>query len=151
MSLEERLQDDLKDAMRKGDATRRSVIRYLRAQIHDLQIARQADLDDDDVIGVLSRQAQQTRDSIEAFRSGNREDLVVKEEAELTIILEYLPEQMSEEELASLAAQAIEEVGATGPQDMGKVMGRLMPQIRGKAEGKAASAVVSSLLKDRVE
>ncbi len=147
MSLQERLQQDLKEAMRKGDAPRRSLIRYLRAQIQDQEIARRTTLDDDAIIGLLGKQAQQRRESIDAFKRGNRQDLVDKEEAELAMIMEYLPQQLSEEELASLAKDAIEEAGASSPRDIGKVMGLLMPQIRGKAEGKAASAVVSSLLK----
>ena len=147
MSLQEKLQDDLKDAMRKGDATRRSTIRLLRSEIGNQEIARQADLEDDDVIDLLGKQAQQRRDSIEAFKQGDRQDLVDKEEAELAIILQYLPQQMSRDEITTLAQQAVEEIGAAGPQDMGKVMGRLMPQVRGKAQGKDVSAVVSELLK----
>ena len=133
--------------MRKGDSTRRSVIRYVRSKIHDEEIARLATLDDDAIIDQLGKQAQQRRDSIEAFRSGNRQDLVEKEEAELAIILEYLPEQMSSEEIAEVAQAAVEEVGAAGPGDMGKVMGRVMPHVRGRADGKAVSQVVSGLLK----
>ena len=147
MSLRKKLQDDLKDAMRKGDATRRSTIRLLRSEIGNQEIARQADLEDDDVIDLLGKQAQQRRDSIEAFKQGNRQDLVDKEEAELAIILQYLPKQMPHDEITTLAQQAVEEIGAAGPQDMGKVMGRLMPQVRGKAQGKDVSAVVSELLK----
>ena len=147
MSLRGRLDDDLKESMRQRDSIRRSVIRYVRSELHNQEIANRTPLDEDGIVGVLSKQAQQRRESIEAFRSGNRDDLVAKEEAELAIILEYLPEQMSQEELASLARRAIEEVGATGPQDMGKVMGHLMPQIKGRAEGRSASAIVSDLLK----
>lgn len=147
MSLRGRLDEDLKEAMRQRDSTRRSVIRYVRSELHNQEIASRKPLDEDGIVGVLSKQAQQRRESIEAFRSGNRDDLVAKEEAELAIILEYLPKQMSQEELASLARRAIEEVGATGPQHMGKVMGHLMPQIRGRAEGRSTSAIVSDLLK----
>ena len=147
MSLRGRLDDDLKESMRRRDSTRRSVIRYVRSELHNQEIASRMPLDEDGIVGVLSKQAQQRRESIEAFRSGNRNDLVAKEEAELAIILEYLPEQISQEELASLARRAIEEVGATGPQDMGKAMGHLMPQIRGRAEGRSASTIVLDLLK----
>ena len=147
MSIQARLEEDLKEAMRKGDAPRRAVIRYLRSEIHNEEIAKQTKLEDDGVIGVLSRQAQQCRDSIEAFASGNRQDLVEKEKAELAIIFEYLPEQMSDDEITGVAQQAIDQVGATGPQDMGKVMGRVMPQVKGKAEGRKVSAIVTELLK----
>lgn len=147
MLLQEKLQEDLKSAMRGGDSTRRSVIRYLRSEIGNEEKSRQETLDDDAVIDVLGKQVKQRRESIEAFTKGGRQDLVDKEEAELAIVLEYMPEQMTEEEITSLAKAAIEEIGASGPQEMGKVMGRLMPQVRGKAEGKTVSAVVSGLLK----
>ena len=112
MSLKQRLEDDLKDAMRQGDTLRRSVIRYVRSEIHNQEIAGRKELDDDGVTGVLGRQAQQRRDSIEAYAQGNRADLVEKEKAELVIILDYLPEQMSAEEITGLVRRAIEEVGS---------------------------------------
>ena len=133
--------------MRKGDVLRRSVIRLLRSEIHNEEIAKRARLEDDGIIGVLSRQAQQRRESIEAFEQGNRQDLVEKEKAELGIILEYLPQQMSREEISVLVRQAIQETGATGPSDMGKVMGRVMPQVKGKAEGREINSIASDLLK----
>ena len=149
MTLQQRLKDELADAMRSGDTTRRSVIRYVRSQIQDQEIANKSPLGDEEVAVVLGRQAQQRRDSIDAFQKGNRPDLVEKEEAELAIILEYLPQQLSDEEIDGLARTAIEQVAAGGPRDMGKVMGALMPHVRGKAEGKRVSAVVSRLLKER--
>ena len=133
--------------MRKGDVLRRSVIRLLRSEIHNEEIAKRARLEDDGIIGVLSRQAQQRRESIEAFEQGNRQDLVEKEKAELGIILEYLPQQMSREEISVLVRQAIQETGATGRSDMGKVMGRVMPQVKGRAEGREINAIASDLLK----
>ena len=133
--------------MRKGDVLRRSVIRLLRSEIHNEEIAKLARLEDDGIIGVLSRQAQQRRESIEAFEQGNRQDLVEKEKAELGIILEYLPQQMSREEISVLVRQAIQETGATGQSDMGKVMGRVMPQVKGRAEGREINAIASDLLK----
>ena len=146
MSLQAKLDEDLKHAMRQGDVLRRSVIRLLRSEIRNEEINKRIDLDDDAVIGVLSRQAQQRRESIEAFTKGDREDLADKEKAELAIILEYLPAQMSPEEIGALIQQAVQEVGATGPQDMGKVMGWVMPRVRGKAEGHAVSATASEML-----
>ena len=142
MSLRARLEQDLRDSMRRGDAPLRSVMRYLRAEIRNEEIASQTDLDDDGITRVLGRQAQQRRDSIEAYAEGNRQDLVDKEKAELVIILEYLPEQMSAEEIARLVRQAVDEVGAMGPQDMGKVMGLVMPQVSVRAEGRQVSAIV---------
>ena len=147
MSLKTRLENDLKDAMRGGDTLRRSVIRLLRSEIQNEEKAAQKDLDDDGVLQVLSRQVKQHRDSIDAFAQGGRQDLVDKEKAEMAVILEYLPEQLSREEIAGLVTQAIEETGADSQADMGKVMGRVMPQIKGRAQGADVSAVVMELLK----
>ena len=133
--------------MRDKDALRRSVLRYLRSEIHNEEIASQKELDDEGILRVLSRQAQQRRDSIEAYESANRQDLVDKENGELAIILEYLPQQLSRDEISELVNQAIEEVGATGPADMGKVMGKIMPQVRGRAEGREVNAIVSEQLR----
>lgn len=146
MTLQARLQEDLKEALRSGDELRKSVLRFLRSEIRYQEIAEQRALDDEGVIKVLSRLAQQRRDSIEAFKQGNRPDLVEKEMAELGIILQYLPQQMSREEIVELVRKAIQETGAMGPRDMGKVMGRVMPQVRGRAEGRMVSAIVAELL-----
>ena len=150
MTLKDRLYDDLKAAMRSRDDARKSVIRLLRAAIHGEEkpgTREPIELDDDGVIAVLGRQAKQRRDSIDAFRQGGRQDLVDKEEAELAIIAEYLPQQMTEEEVRALATEAIANVGASGPQEMGRVMGSLMPQVKGKADGKMVSGIVTELLK----
>ena len=147
MSLKTRLENDLKDAMRGGDTLRRSVIRLMRSEIQNEEKASQKDLDDDGVLQVLSRQVKQHRDSIDAFAQGGRQDLVDKERAEMAVILEYLPEQLSRDEIAGLVTQAIEETGADSQADMGKVMGRVMPQIKGRAQGADVSAVVMELLK----
>ena len=121
MTMKSRLEDDLRQAMRDRDTLRRDVIRYMRSEIRNQEIRVQDDLDDQGVIQVLSRQAQQRRDSIEAFSEANRNDLVEKEQAELAIIIEYLPQQMSREEITELVRQVVTEVGAEGPGDMGKV------------------------------
>lgn len=147
MPLQTRLQEDLKQAMRNKDALRRSVLRYLRSEIHNAEITQQKELDDEGVLAVLSRQAQQRRDSIEAYESANRQDLVERERGELAIILEYLPQQLTRTEIDELVEQAIADTGASGPSDMGKVMGRLMPQVRGRAEGREVSAAASAALR----
>lgn len=147
MPIQARLQEDLKQAMRSKDAVRRSVLRYLRSEIHNEEIAKQTELDDDGIIVVLTRQVQQRRDSIEMCEAANRQDLVDKEKGELAIIFEYMPQQMSTEEITDVVRQAIQDAGAAGPGDMGKVMGRIMPQVRGKADGKEISSIVSEELK----
>ena len=147
-TLKTKLEDDLKQAMRERNAQRRDVIRYIRSEIRNQEIRLRRDLEDDDAIQVLSRQAQQRRDSIEAFQSANRQDLVEKERAELEIITEYLPQQMGEDEIRALVAQTVAETGAVGPRDMGKVMSAIMPQVRGRAEGRQVSALVSEKLRE---
>ena len=137
--------------MRSGDAPRRSVLRMLRSAIQSQEKDSQTSLDDEGVTAVLMRQAKQRRDSIAAFEDGGRQDLVDKEKAELEVIFEYLPPQMSEEEIESVARTAIKELSARGPQDIGRVMGRVVPQIREKADGRSISTVVSRLLKDMAE
>lgn len=146
MGLRERLEEDLKKAMRERDVVRRSVIRFVRSEVHNEEIALQKPLDDAGIVGVLSRQVRQRRESIGEFRKGQREDLVQREEAELAVIQEYLPTQLTMEELTALAQGVVREMGAKGPGDKGKVMGKLMSQVRGKAEGSAVNEVVSKLL-----
>ena len=147
MTLKEQLTEDLKDAMRQGDALRRTTIRFVLSAIHNDEIAKQTDLDEAGVIQVLTKQAQQRRDSIESFQDADRPDLIDKEQSELDIISAYLPEQMSEGEVKALVQQALADSGATGPQDMGKVMKELMPKTRGKADGKIVSSLVNEALR----
>ena len=148
MTLKDRLNDDLKDAMRSRDALKRNTIRLLLSAIGYEEIARkQGDLDDEAVTQVLTKQAQQRRDSIEAYTKGGRADLVAQEEAELAIVSAYLPAPLSAEEIGALVDAAIADAGASGPQDMGKVMGRVMPQVRGRADGRQVSALVNQRLR----
>ena len=146
MPLQEKLVNDLKEAVLNRDKLKKTVIRYLRSAIHDTEIERKTVLDDESIIDILTKQAKQRRDSIEAFRSGNRLDLVETEEAELAIIMEYLPQQMTETEIEGLAQKAVDQSGAKTAKEIGKVMSILMPQLKGKADGKVVSKVVSKLL-----
>lgn len=151
MPLKEQLKEDLKDAMRQGDVERRSTIRFLLSAIHNDEIARQTEVDNDGVIQVLTKQAQQRRDSIKAYQDANRQDLADKELSELAIIAAYLPEQMTEDEVREAVQQALADTGASGPQDMGKVMKQLMPTVRGKADGKMVSSMVNEMLRGMAE
>jgi len=146
LALQERLMADLKKAMKSGDKTRLSVVRMARAAIKNAEIAKGNPLDDAGVIDVLSKEAKQHRESIAEFSKANRQDMVAGEEAELAVILEYLPQQMSREEVVTIARQVIEEVGAQGPRDKGRVMSKLMPQLKGKAEGRLINEIVTQLL-----
>jgi hypothetical protein len=148
MSSQQRLRDDLKEAMRKGDKGRVSVIRMVLAAIKNAEIAHRAPLDDSGILGVIAKEARQHRESIEAFTKGERPDLVAAEESQLAVLTEYLPQQMSHEEIVVAARRLIEEMGARGPADKGKVMPKLMAELRGRAEGKEINAVVTELLAD---
>lgn len=150
MTLKSKLQTDLEQAMRNQDTLRRGVIRYIRSEIHNQEIAKQADLDDTGVLGVLTQQAQQRRDSIQAYTDGHRSDLADQEKSELAIILEYLPEQLTRQEIITVVDQVIHETGAKDRNDIGKVMSKLMPQLRGKAEGKEVNLIVTEKLRNSV-
>ena len=149
MALKETLSNDMKDAMRQRDTLKRDTIRLLLSAIGYEEKAKRTDsLPDDAVLQVLSKQAQQRRDSIEAYQKGDRPDLVAKEEAELVIVTQYLPQPLTAEEIEEIVQAAISEVSPTGPQDMGKVMGKVMPQVRGRADGKQVSAHVNQTLRN---
>ena len=144
--LKERLNNDLKQAVRAGDKVRRSVIRLVLAAVQNAEIARQAALEDNDILGVIAKEVRQRQESIEAFKQGNRDDLVAQEEAEQAVLQEYLPRQMTRDEIVAEARRVIEEVGAQGPSDKGKVMPKLIAQLKGKADGREINTVVTELL-----
>jgi len=144
--LKDRLNGDLKQAMKGGDKVRRSVIRLVLAAIKNAEIARQTALEDTDILGVIAKEVRQRQESIEAYKQGNRQDLVTQEETEMAILQEYLPEQMGREEIIEAARRVINEVGAQGPGDKGKVMPGLIAQLKGRADGREINAVVTELL-----
>jgi hypothetical protein len=145
-SLKQRLAEDVKQAARSGDRIRRSAIRLLLAAINNAEIARQAALEDADILGIIAKEVRQRQESIEAFKQGNRPDLVAQEEAELAVLKEYLPQQMTREEIVEAARRVIAEVGAQGPGDKGKVMPKLIAQLKGRADGREINAIVTELL-----
>jgi len=147
MSLLDVLNQDLKTAMKSGDEVSKRTIRGLKAAITRAEKDKgNQPLSDEEIIIVLQKQAKQRRDSIEAYQQAGRDDLVAEEQAELEVINLYLPRMMSEDEIRAAASQVIDEVGASGPRDMGKVMGKLMPQLRGKADGRQVNQIVRELL-----
>jgi uncharacterized protein YqeY len=146
MNLAQKVRSDLEQSIRKKDQLRCSVLRMVLASIRNAEIAQQKALDDVGIIVVIDKEAKMRRESIEAFEKGSRPDLVAKEKAELAILLEYLPEQMSREEIIAAARKVISELGATSPKDKGKVMSQLMPQLKGRAQGQEVSDVVLELL-----
>jgi uncharacterized protein len=146
MALKDRIQQALKEALKQQRTIELSTLRLLLSEIKNAEIAAQKPADDDRVLEVIAREAKRRRESIEAFRQGNREDLVAREEAELALLITYLPEQMTRDEIVKAARQVVETVGARGPGDKGRVMSQLMPQIKGKADGREVSDVVDELL-----
>jgi len=144
--LKQKLTDDLTRALKSGDTVRRTVIRLVMAAIKNAEIARQSSLSDADILGIIAKDVRQHRESIEAFKQGNRSDLVAREETELAILDEYLPQQMTREEIVEAARRVIEEIGAQGPGDKGKVMPKLIAQLKGRADGREINTVVTELL-----
>jgi uncharacterized protein YqeY len=148
-TLKSRIQEALKRAVKRRQGVEVSTLRLLLSGIKYAEIAQQKPADDTKVLDVISREVKRHRESIEAFKKGSRDDLVAQEEAELAILVSYLPEQMNREEVIAAARQAIDAVGATGPNDKGRVMAQLMSQLKGRADGKEVSEMVSDLLAAR--
>lgn len=146
MTLKERLNEDMKAAMKAREELRLSVLRLARAAIVNAEVAKGAELDDAGVVEVLEKEAKKRRESIEEFTKAGRADLAEKEQKELDILTAYLPQAMSTEELRALVRECIAEVGATSRKDIGAVMKVLMPKIRGRADGKAANQIVQEML-----
>lgn len=148
MSLNERLTEDMKAAMKAGPAgkVRLDTIRFLKAALKNVEIDKKASLTDEDVLGVITKQVKQLKDSIEEFEKAGRTDLVDKAKAEVEVLSGYLPAQMSADEVRDLARQIVAEVGAQGPKDMGKVMGPLVTRTKGRADGKLVQQIVKELL-----
>jgi uncharacterized protein YqeY len=146
MSLKEQLNESMKTAMKARDNLRLSAVRMVRSMIKNREIDSKAELDDQGIIEVISTLAKQRRESIKMYQEGNRTDLVEKEEAELAIMLEFLPAQLSTEEISALIDRIISETGAQGAKDMGKVMKMITPLTTGKADGKSVSDAVKQKL-----
>ena len=144
--LKAKLNEDLREAMRSGNTVKRDTIRYLLADIKNTEIARRETLDEAGIIGVAAKEVRQRQESIDAFKAGNRPDLVAKEEAELAVIKSYMPQPASREEIVKTAERIISEVGARGPGDKGKVMPKVIAEFKGKAGGQEINAVVTDLL-----
>ena len=146
MSISERLNNDLKEAMRGGDKLALETIRSLRGAIKNKEIEKGDKLTEEEILQVLQKAAKQRRESIKQYTEGGRPELAEAEQKELDIIASYLPEQMSAEEITAIAKEVIEETGAASMADMGKVMGRIMPRVKGKADGNEVNRIVKMLL-----
>ncbi|KLV27322.1 hypothetical protein CHH55_21200 [Niallia circulans] len=146
MSLLERLNNDMKQAMKNKEKDKLVVIRMIKAAIQNESIKLGRDLSEEDELSVLSREVKQRKDSLHEFEKAGREDLVDKIRAELKHVEIYMPEQLSEEELAEIVKQAIADTGASSKKEMGKVMAALMPKVKGKADGSLVNKLVQQHL-----
>ena len=148
MSLKERIESDLKDAIRKGDVAGKRALRTLMTTISRAEREGETlrELSDEEIVQLIAREVKKREEAIEAYLKGNRQDLAEEERAELEILRKYLPRQLTPEEIEARAREVIAEVGATGPRDMGKVMKVLMAEMRGRADGKEVSRIVRDLL-----
>ena len=146
MSLSQQIQSDYLKAYKAKDALRLSVLRHLKTAATNLSVDLKRDVNDDELLDVVLKQAKQRQDSIEQFKAGGRDDLAAKEEAELVILKDYLPQVLEGDELEKAVNEAIQKTGATAARDMGKVMASLMEDYKGRLDGKAVSALVRSKL-----
>lgn len=147
MSLKERLMEDLKFSMKNRDKFRKDVITMVRAAIKQKEVDERIEVDEETIIDIISKQVKQKRDAIEDFKKGQRQDLVELTEKEIGILLEYLPQQLTESELDEIVRAAIQEVGANSVRDMGKIMSNVMPKIKGRADGSMVNNIVKQYFK----
>ncbi len=144
--LKKKLTDDLKQAMKSGAIVKRDTLRLLISSINYAESAKQSLFSDADILGAIAKEVKRHQESIDAFKKGNRPDLVAKEEAEMAVLQGYLPQQVTRDEITSMAREVMAAVGAKGPGDKGKVMQQLMPKLKGRADGKEINDVVTQLL-----
>ena len=146
MTIREKIEEDIRQSMRSQNRQRLDALRFLKNAIQMVEKDQQKELDDTGVTEVIAKQVRERRESIRMFEEGSRTDLVAKESAELAVLEEYMPPQMSAEQLSTLIREVIQQVGAETPRDKGRVMGRLMPQVRGLADGAQVNALVDEIL-----
>ena len=146
MSLEDRILEDMKSALKAGRKDELGTIRLLRAQLKEERISKGSDLSEEDVMAVLQKAAKGRRESIDLYRKGNRQDLVDKEEQELALIQNYLPDQISESEINQIITLTIKKLGIISDKNIGKLMGAVMPQVKGKADGKLVQQLARTAL-----
>ena len=146
VKLKERLNEEMKLAMKAKDKTRLSAIRMVRAANQNKEIEKKTELDDDGISEVIANQIKRRKEAIELAQQGGRDELVESETTQVEVLQAFLPEQLSEDEIEAIVVKVIEEVGATSMRDMGKVMGKLIPQVRGKADNTLVSQIVRKKL-----
>ncbi|NMO94834.1 GatB/YqeY domain-containing protein [Paenibacillus lemnae] len=146
MNLSERLNEDMKQAMKSKDKFKLSTIRMVRSTIKNLEIDLKRSLDDSEVLDIISREIKQRKDALQEFEKADRDDLAADAKAEIELLTSYLPDQLTEEEIKVIVQQTIQETGASSKAEMGKVMNALMPKVKGRADGKLVNQVVQQFL-----
>ncbi|MBN1627284.1 MAG: GatB/YqeY domain-containing protein [Deltaproteobacteria bacterium] len=146
MTLEEQINEDMKNAMKSKDESRLSCIRFLKAAIKNRQVEKRDKLDDDEICSIISSLIRRATDSVKEFRQGGREDLAAKEEKEIEIMSRYLPKQLSTEEIEAILSETVSELSARGPKDLGKVMKAAMVKMAGRAQGREVNEIAKRLL-----
>jgi len=146
MSLKVKLMDDFKKSMKEKDVVKKRTITLVRGDIKQKEVDTREELNDEQILDIIAKQVKQRRDSIEEFKKGDRQDLVEESQLEIAVLMGYHPEQLSEEEVRKVVLSVIEEVGATSPKDIGKVMPQVIAKTKGKADGKMISKLVKEML-----
>ena len=146
MSLKDKLKDDLKSAMLEKDNVRKNVVQLIKAGVLQIEKDKQITLDDDGVLDVIAKQLKQRRDSLPDYEKSGREDLIAQLKREMELLMEYLPSQLTREELEAIVKEAIEKTGASSVKDMGKIMAEVMPKTKGRADGKEINAIAREFL-----
>ncbi|NLW21967.1 MAG: GatB/YqeY domain-containing protein [Tissierellia bacterium] len=146
MSLKEKLLEDLKVSMKNKDLIRKNTITMIRAAIKQVEVDERAEIDDERILEIISKQLKEKKNAIEEFKRGNRQDLVEQTEEEIKILLEYLPKQLTEEEIKEIVVETLNEIGAKSIKDIGLVMKSVMPKVKGRADGSTVNKIVRQLL-----
>lgn len=146
MSIKDKLMEDFKASMRNKDTVRKNTITMVRSSIKQKEVDERIELEDEDILDIISKQVKEKKNAIEEFEKGNREDLVELTKKEMDILLEYLPEQLTEEEIEEMVKGIIEETKANSMKDMGLVMQNIMPKVKGRADGSLVNKIVRKYL-----
>lgn len=146
MSLKDKLLDDMKTAMKDKDAIRKNTVQMVRAAVLQVEKDNKVTLDDEGIIDVIAKEVKKRRDAVPEFEKGGRQDLVDSLKLEIDILMQYLPQQLTEEELEVIVRKAIEDTGATSAKELGKIMQLVMPQVKGRADGKMINQIAKKIL-----
>ncbi|MCF6461797.1 GatB/YqeY domain-containing protein [Clostridium sp. Cult1] len=147
MTLKDRLMEDLKASMKNKNSIRKNTITMVRAAIKQIEVDQRTELEDEKILEIISKQLKEKKNAIEDFKKGERQDLVDLTQKEMEILLEYLPEQLTEEEIKEIVSKTIDEVNAKSMKDIGMVMKSVMPKVKGRADGNTVNKIVRGILK----